>query len=108
VSDQYVADRLLQASKDGYVEVAFGLRVRTPLLSQVVWGSSRVPFEAQAEGRTAGNAMGIVTPDRGVRSRCLRPTQGIRWPQFRIHTCAGASWFPSEVSRVLQIPSSRG
>ncbi len=58
VSDNYVATRLDQASKDGYVTVAFGLRVRTPLLSQVVWGSSRVPFEAQAEGRTAGNAMG--------------------------------------------------
>ena len=58
VSDQYVQDRLAQASKDGYVEVAFGLRVRTPLLAQVMWGTSRVPYEAQAEGRTAGNALG--------------------------------------------------
>jgi DNA polymerase-1 len=58
VSDQYVAKRLNQAAKDGFVEVAFGLRVRTPLLSQVVWGGPRVPFEAQAEGRTAGNALG--------------------------------------------------
>lgn len=58
VSDKYIADRLEQATKDGYVTVAFGLRLRTPLLSQVVWNSSRVPFEAKAEGRTAGNAMG--------------------------------------------------
>ena len=58
VSDKYVADRLAQASKDGYVTVAFGLRVRTPLLSQVVWGGPKVPYEAAAEGRTAGNAMG--------------------------------------------------
>lgn len=58
VSDQYVQDRLEQASKDGYVEVAFGLRVRTPLLKQVVFGSSRMPYEAAAEGRTAGNALG--------------------------------------------------
>jgi DNA polymerase I len=58
VSDEYVAERLKQASKDGYVEVAFGLRVRTPLLAQVMWGSDRVPYEAQAEGRTAGNALG--------------------------------------------------
>lgn len=58
VSDQYVQDRLAQASKDGYVEVAFGLRVRTPLLAQVMWGTGRVPYEAQAEGRTAGNALG--------------------------------------------------
>jgi len=58
VSDEYIQQRLQQAAKDGYVEVAFGLRVRTPLLKQVVFGSSRMPYEAAAEGRTAGNAMG--------------------------------------------------
>ena len=57
-SDEYIQTRLQQASVDGYVEVAFGLRVRTPLLAQVVFGSSRIPYEAAAEGRTAGNAMG--------------------------------------------------
>ena len=59
VSDEYIQNRLEQASKDGYVEVAFGLRVRTPVLSQVVYGAKRaLPTEAAAEGRTAGNAMG--------------------------------------------------
>ena len=58
VSDEYVQERLKQASKDGYVDVAFGLRVRTPLLAQVVFGSSGMPYEAAAEGRTAGNALG--------------------------------------------------
>lgn len=58
VSDQYVDDRLRQATIDGFVTVAFGLRVRTPLLKQVIWGSPRMPHEAQAEGRTAGNALG--------------------------------------------------
>ena len=58
VSDEYIQTRLQQASKDGYVEVAFGLRVRTPLLSQVVFGAKGMPYEAAAEGRTAGNAMG--------------------------------------------------
>jgi DNA polymerase-1 len=58
VSDQYVQQRLKQASIDGYVEVAFGLRLRTPLLKQVVFGASRMPYEAAAEGRTAGNALG--------------------------------------------------
>jgi DNA polymerase-1 len=57
-SDAYIQKRLHQASKDGYVEVAFGLRVRTPLLKQVVFGGPRMPYEAAAEGRTAGNAMG--------------------------------------------------
>jgi len=58
VSDAYIHTRLQQASKDGYVEVAFGLRVRTPLLKQVVFGTRSMPYEAAAEGRTAGNAMG--------------------------------------------------
>lgn len=57
-SDEYIQTRLEQASKDGYADVAFGLRVRTPLLKQVVFGSSYIPFEAQAEARTVGNAMG--------------------------------------------------
>ncbi len=58
VSDKYIYDRLVQASKDGYAAVAFGLRVRTPLLAQVVFGAPRMPSEAAAEGRTVGNAMG--------------------------------------------------
>jgi DNA polymerase I len=57
-SDDYIQDRLHQASKDGFVTVAFGLRVRTPLLSQVVFNGPKMPYEAAAEGRTAGNAMG--------------------------------------------------
>lgn len=58
VSDQYVQSRLAQASQDGYVDVAFGLRIRTPLLKQVIWGSSKIPYEAAAEGRWMGNALG--------------------------------------------------
>lgn len=58
VSDAYVQERLKQASIDGYVEVAFGLRVRTPLLKQVMFGTRSMPYEAAAEGRTAGNALG--------------------------------------------------
>ncbi len=58
VSDQYIQQKLEQASKDGYVTVAFGLRVRTPLLAQVVFNSPKMPHAAAAEGRTAGNALG--------------------------------------------------
>lgn len=58
VSTRWVQEKLDRASKDGYVTVAFGLRVRTPLLHQVVRGTSKTPFEAEAEGRTAGNALG--------------------------------------------------
>lgn len=58
VSDEYVQGKIKQACIDGYVTVAFGLRVRTPLLSQVIFNSKSMPYEAAAEGRTAGNALG--------------------------------------------------
>jgi DNA polymerase-1 len=58
VSDKWVADQLDEASRVGYITAAFGLRVRTPLLHQVIRNTSKTPYEAQAEGRTAGNALG--------------------------------------------------
>ena len=58
VSDKWTASKLKEAASKGYVELAFGLRLRTPILKQVLWGSSKVPYEAQKEARTAGNAFG--------------------------------------------------
>jgi DNA polymerase-1 len=58
VSIDWVNDKLNQASIDGYVTGAFGLRVRTPVMKQVIMGNSKTPSEAEAEGRTAGNALG--------------------------------------------------
>ena len=58
VSDEWVKDKLNQASKDGYVTVAFGLRVRTPIIRQCILGTRVTPKEAEAEKRTAGNALG--------------------------------------------------
>lgn len=89
ISDDWVQGKLDQASKDGYVTVAFGLRVRTPLLKQVIRGTSKTPYEAQAEGRTAGNALG--------QSWCLLNSRasaefmgGVRKSKFRldIRPCA--------------------
>lgn len=58
VSDEWVNEKLIEASKTGYVEVAFGLRLRTPLLERVILNNQKTPYEAKAEGRTAGNALG--------------------------------------------------
>jgi DNA polymerase-1 len=58
VSDAWVQARLDEASRDGYVTVAFGLRLRTPLLGRTYRGKASTPYEAEAEGRTAGNALG--------------------------------------------------
>ena len=57
-SDKWIADKLNTASQTGYITAAFGLRVRTPLLHQVIRGNKATPHEAAAEGRTAGNALG--------------------------------------------------
>jgi DNA polymerase-1 len=58
VSDKWVADKLAEAAKVGYVTIAFGLRLRTPMLHQSVMNTRKTPYEATAEGRTAGNALG--------------------------------------------------
>ena len=58
VSDKWVMDRLEEASRKGYIELAFGLRLRTPLLQKVVFNSHSMPFQAHQEMKTAGNALG--------------------------------------------------
>ncbi len=57
-SKQWVDGKLTEAAQKGYVTVAFGLKLRTPYMKKVMWGSGNVPYGAQAEGRTAGNALG--------------------------------------------------
>jgi len=58
VSDQWVAARIAEAANTGYITGAFGLRVRTPITKQTVRGTSKTPYEAESEARTAGNALG--------------------------------------------------
>ena len=57
-SSAYIDARIVEVAKVGYATVAFGLRVRAPMLYQVVWGSPKVPYQAKKEARTIGNAMG--------------------------------------------------
>jgi DNA polymerase-1 len=58
VSDAWVKAKIDKASKDGYVTTAFGLRVRTPTLKMSLMNTRITPYEAEAEARTAGNALG--------------------------------------------------
>ena len=57
VSKEWVHQKIVQAQKDGYVTGAFGLRVRTPILSKTK-GNYEKDSKASAEARTAGNALG--------------------------------------------------
>jgi DNA polymerase-1 len=57
-SDAWKEAKIQEACKKGYVKVAFGLRLRTPLLARTDLNKSYTPYEAQKEARTAGNALG--------------------------------------------------
>lgn len=57
VSDEWNAARLAQTARDGYATLAFGLRLRTPVLHASLGGRSRLS-EAAAEERSVGNAFG--------------------------------------------------
>lgn len=56
-SDEWVKERLAKACDDGFVELAFGLKLRTPLLKQSILGNRSTLHQAEAEARTAGNAL---------------------------------------------------
>ncbi len=57
-SDAWMAKQLAECCEKGYATVAFGLRIRTPLLKQTVLNTSKTPREAEAEARSVGNAIG--------------------------------------------------
>ena len=58
-SDNFIAARIQkEAVEQGFVTLAFGLKLRTPLLKKTVLGNRYTTYEAQQESRTAGNAMG--------------------------------------------------
>ncbi len=57
-SDKWVEDKIAEASRVGHVTGAFGLRLRTPILQQVLLGRRSTPHEAKGEARTAGNMLG--------------------------------------------------
>lgn len=89
VSDKWVADKLKEAQKVGYVTVAFGLRLRTPMLSQAILGLKSTPYEAEAEGRTAGNALGQSYCMLNMRA-AMAFSRSVRKSQYRldIRPCA--------------------
>ena len=57
VTGQFAAANKQFMEKHGYVECAFGLKLRTPIISKCILGSSRTPYEAEAEARSANNAV---------------------------------------------------
>ena len=56
-SDKWVADKVSIAEKQGYIDTAFGLRIRTPIVGNTILNTSKTPFQATAEARSVGNAV---------------------------------------------------
>ena len=57
VSGEFNARNKEFMEKHGYVECAFGLKLRTPIISQCILGNSKTPHEADKEARSANNAI---------------------------------------------------
>jgi DNA polymerase-1 len=58
VSRAWVKKRVEEAAEKGYAELAFGLRLRTPILSKVIMTDEKMPFAAHKAIKTVGNALG--------------------------------------------------
>lgn len=57
VSDDWTADKIALAEKQGYIISAFGLKIRTPIVGRTVLGTSKTPYKATAEARSLANAV---------------------------------------------------
>ena len=56
-ADAWVREKIKEACRVGYVTLAFGGRLRTPILAQMVYNSN-MHHKAKEESRSAGNALG--------------------------------------------------
>ena len=56
-SDKFNNKNKIFMEKHGYVNCAFGLKLRTPIVAQCILDNSKTPYEAQAEVRSANNAI---------------------------------------------------
>ncbi len=56
-SDKFNNKNRLFMEKHGYVNCAFGLQLKTPIVAQCVLDNSKTPHEAHAEVRSANNAV---------------------------------------------------
>lgn len=57
VSGKWVDDKIALCTEQGYIDVAFGLRIRTPILAKTILNTNKTPKQAQAEARSVGNAV---------------------------------------------------
>ncbi|MEA2037092.1 MAG: DNA polymerase [Nanoarchaeota archaeon] len=57
VTGEFNKDNERFMTEHGYIECAFGLRLRTPIIGRCVLGNSKTPYVAAAEVRSANNSV---------------------------------------------------
>jgi len=119
VSSDWVKAKLEQASKDGYVRLAFGLKLRTPILAKTLLGNSYTPTQASAESRTAGNAVsgqsygllnsraGVELQERTIASKFkldIRPSAHIHDAQYLMirNTLETVQWLNQNIVECVE------
>ncbi len=98
-STEWVNAKINQAAIDGYATLAFGLRLRCPMLHKTILNSKFTPNQASAESRTIGNAVsgqsygllnsraGIEIQEKIINSKYsldIRPSTDIHDAQYFI------------------------
>lgn len=56
-SDKFTQDNINFASVSGYMECAFGLRIKCPVIQKTIMNTTKTPYAAIAEARSANNAV---------------------------------------------------
>lgn len=96
-SDAWVNDKIVQASECGYVTCAFGLRLRTHRIKQTILGNKFTPKEAEAERRTAANALGqswcMLTSRAGIEFNSLVRNSEYRFSILPVASVHDAQYF---------------
>jgi DNA polymerase-1 len=119
VSDAWVKAKIEQACVDGYVTLAFGLRLRTPILRKTILDAKCTPNQASAESRTAGNAVsgqsygllnsraGVELQERVIASEFvhdIRPSAHIHDAQYGMvrNTPEAVAWLNRNITECVE------
>ena len=117
-SDAWLEAQLAQAALTGYATLAFGLKLRTPILHKTILGSRFTPAQAAAEARSAGNALsgqsyGLLNSRAGVEFQAktiqsahrlnIKPTAHIHDAQYFLirNTVETVHWINEELVKCV-------
>ena len=96
VSIAWIDAILDKAHETGYIEGAFGLRVRTPILAKTPLGGKKLPYMAEAERRSAGNAKtqsyGLLNNRAAIAFRELVDASPYRYDIFLVSLIHDATY----------------